>query len=284
MKKLALMLVLILSNFAGNAAIDSIGIEKKNTENYILHKVEKSEGLYAIARKYRTTATAIQDANNLTNTSLQLGQVLKVPTIQNISSTKVIATKKTVQTIEHKVKQGETLSAIARKYQITLAEIKSLNNLTDGDIKVGQTLLVKSEKATRTANPSVSVKKEVKIPVTNEAKSVPEKDNTPVITAKNYSYENSKEINETGIAGWINDKNSNPKKSIALHNTAVIGTIMKVSNPSTGKMVYVKIIGTIPNAIENENLVILLSKAAASLIDATEPKFKVNLSYASPKQ
>jgi hypothetical protein len=48
-------------------------------------------------------------------------------------------------------------------------------------------------------------------------------------------------------------------------------------------MVYVKIIGTIPNAIENENLVILLSKAAASLIDATEPKFKVNLTFASPK-
>ena len=203
MKKLALLLVLFVSNFVANAAIDSIGIEKTNTENYILHKVEKSEGLYAIARKYRTTATAIQEANNLTNTSLQLGQVLKVPTTQNLSSTKVTSNKKINQ--------------------------------------------------------------------------------TPVITAKNYSYENSKEVNETGLAGWINDKNSNPKKSIALHNTALIGTIMKVSNPATGKMVYVKIIGTIPNSIENENLVILLSKAASSLIDSTEPKFKVNLTYASPK-
>ncbi len=203
MKKLALLLVLFVSNFVANAAIDSIGIEKTNTENYILHKVEKSEGLYAIARKYRTTAIAIQEANNLTNTSLQLGQVLKVPTTQNLSSTKVTSNKKINQ--------------------------------------------------------------------------------TPVITAKNYSYENSKEVNETGLAGWINDKNSNPKKSIALHNTALIGTIMKVSNPATGKMVYVKIIGTIPNSIENENLVILLSKAASSLIDATEPKFKVNLTYASPK-
>jgi rare lipoprotein A (peptidoglycan hydrolase) len=203
MKKLALMLVLLLSNFVANAAIDSIGIEKTNTQNYILHKVDKSEGLYAIARKYRTTATAIQEANNLTTTGLQLGQVLKVPTTQNLNIAKVSTATKTSQ--------------------------------------------------------------------------------SPVITAKNYSYENSKEINETGLAGWINDKNSNPKKSIALHNSAVIGTIMKVSNPATGKMVYVKIIGTIPNAIENENLVILLSKAAASLIDATEPKFKVNLTYASPK-
>ena len=50
---------------------------------------------------------------------------------------------------------------------------------------------------------------------------------------KNYSYENSKEVNETGLAGWINDKNSNPKKSIALHNSAVIGTIMKVRNEQT---------------------------------------------------
>jgi len=283
MKKLALLLVLFVFNFVANAAIDSIGIEKTNTENYILHKVEKSEGLYAIARKYHSSASAIQEANSLTNTSLQLGQVLKVPTTQNLSSTKVTATKKTVQTIAHKVKQGETLSAIARKYQITLAEIKTWNNLTDGNIKVGQTLLVKSEKTKGNTSPAIALKKEVKTPVAIEPKTTPEKDNNPVITAKNYSYENSKEINETGLAGWINDKNSNPKKSIALHNTAVIGTIMKVSNPATGKMVYVKIIGTIPNAIENENLVILLSKAASSLIDATEPKFKVNLTYASPK-
>ena len=283
MKKLALLLVLFVYNFVANAAIDSIGIEKTNTENYILHKVEKSEGLYAIARKYHTSATAIQEANNLTNTSLQLGQVLKVPTTQNLSSVKVSTTKKTNQSIQHKVLKGETLSAIARKYQITLSEIKSINNLTDGNIKVGQTLLVKSEKTTGISSPTIALKKEVKTPVAIEPKTVPVKDNSPVITAKNYSYENSKEVNETGLAGWINDKNSNPKKSIALHNSAVIGTIMKVSNPSTGKMVYVKIIGTIPNAIENENLVILLSKAAASLIDATEPKFKVNLTYASPK-
>ena len=118
-----------------------------------------------------------------------------------------------ITSLVDKVKQGETLSAIARKYQISLAEIKSWNNLTDGDIKVGQTLLVKSEKTPSTASPAIAVKKEVKTPVAIEPKTVPVKDNSPVITAKNYSYENSKEINETGLAGWINDKNSNPKKS-----------------------------------------------------------------------
>ena len=285
MKKSVLMLLLLVINFATQAAVDSIGVEKSNSGNFILHKVEKSEGLYAIARKYHTTATDIQNANNLTNTSLQLGQVLKVPTSQNIVIVKQNISKQN-KSNTHTVKPGETLLAICRTYNLTLSEIKTLNDLTDLNLKVGQVLVlsekqkptVKTEKPIETV---VNKKNEPKI--ISEVKPAEKEIPAPTITAKNYTYENSKEMNESGLAGWINDKNANPKKSVALHKTAVIGTIMKVTNPASGKMVYVKIIGTLPNNDENENLVILLSKAAASLIDATEPKFKVNLTYSAPK-
>lgn len=286
MKKTVLLLLLLIINFASNAAIDSIGVEKSNSGNYILHKVEKSEGLFSIARKYHTTATAIQEANNLTNTSLQLGQVLKVPTSQNLVIAKPNSTKQN-KSNTHTVKSGETLLAICRTYNLTLSEIKTLNDLTDLNLKVGQVLIINEKQ-----KPSIKTEKPVETAVVNkknepkiiaEVKPVEKEIPAPTITAKNYTYENSKEIAESGLAGWINDKNANPKKSVALHKTAVIGTIMKVSNPASGKMVYVKIIGTLPNNSENENLVILLSKAAAGLIDATEPKFKVNLTYSAPK-
>ncbi|NBA86196.1 LysM peptidoglycan-binding domain-containing protein [Emticicia sp. CRIBPO] len=44
---------------------------------------------------------------------------------------------------KHKVKQGETLFSIAKKYDLTLSEIRKLNNLTPSDVlKYGQTLVV----------------------------------------------------------------------------------------------------------------------------------------------
>lgn len=43
----------------------------------------------------------------------------------------------------HKVQQGETLQSIARKYGLTVEQLKSLNRLTSDQIKVGQRLILK---------------------------------------------------------------------------------------------------------------------------------------------
>lgn len=47
-----------------------------------------------------------------------------------------------LSTKTHQVKSGETLSAIARKYQISVAELKTLNNLKADQIRVGQVLKI----------------------------------------------------------------------------------------------------------------------------------------------
>ena len=43
----------------------------------------------------------------------------------------------------HTVQQGETLYSISKKYNITVEQIKKINNLTDNTISIGQTLLIK---------------------------------------------------------------------------------------------------------------------------------------------
>jgi LysM repeat protein len=43
---------------------------------------------------------------------------------------------------EHTVVKGETLSAIAKTYGVTVADLKKANNLTTDDLKVGQKLLI----------------------------------------------------------------------------------------------------------------------------------------------
>ncbi len=52
------------------------------------------------------------------------------------------STPTTATDTSYTVKQGDTLYSIAKKYNLTLDELKSINRLTDANIKIGQKLLV----------------------------------------------------------------------------------------------------------------------------------------------
>ena len=47
------------------------------------------------------------------------------------------------QTQKHKVKKGDTLSGIAAKYHVSVANLKKWNNLKSDKIQIGQTLIIK---------------------------------------------------------------------------------------------------------------------------------------------
>ena len=101
--------------------------------------VEKGDTLYKIAQKFGTTVDNLKSINNLTTDSLAIGQILKVPT-ENAS----------IDTNTYTVKSGDTLYSIASKYNTTVDEIKSLNDLTSNTLSVGQVLKVPSQSSTNT--------------------------------------------------------------------------------------------------------------------------------------
>lgn len=47
--------------------------------------------------------------------------------------------------VTHKVKSGDTLQTISRRYQVSVGELKSLNGLTSAKLKVGQVIVVSSD-------------------------------------------------------------------------------------------------------------------------------------------
>lgn len=101
-------------------------IKKKNT-----YTVKKGDSLYQIAKKYNTTIDVLKKINNLTNTSLSIGQVLKIPTeSQEVSE----PTSKNIYT----VKKGDSLYQIAKKYNTTIDTLKKINNLTSNTLSIGQ--------------------------------------------------------------------------------------------------------------------------------------------------
>ena len=105
--------------------------DKVVTDTY---KVMKGDTLYGIAKKLDTTIDELKKINNLTSNALSIGQILKIPT-------------KTVdlgETEVYQVKKGDTLYSIANKYGISLKELKTLNNLKNDNLKVGELLNVPS--------------------------------------------------------------------------------------------------------------------------------------------
>lgn len=80
----------------------------------------------------------------------------------------------------------------------------------------------------------------------------------------------------SGTAGIFKSKSGwQDKKYYALMNDAPIGTIVKVTNPSTNKIVYAKILGQLPDMKESIGLTLRLSDAAAAELGVSENQFSV---------
>jgi membrane-bound lytic murein transglycosylase D len=86
------------------------------------YTVRKGDSLWLIANRYQTTTKAIQSLNQLTRSTLQIGQVLLISPGRTTSD--VTYTK------NYRVKDGDSPYLIAKKHQMNLYEFLHVNNLT----------------------------------------------------------------------------------------------------------------------------------------------------------
>jgi LysM repeat protein len=125
------------------------------------YTVVKNDSLSSIAKKHHLSKAELAAANNLRpEAMLKLGQKLIIPgksTAGNGSSARTAAPARTsaapaepvatprgpADTVKHTVKPGETLGAIARKYQVKMGEIATANNISDpAKIRPGMELII----------------------------------------------------------------------------------------------------------------------------------------------
>lgn len=99
------------------------------TMNANMYTVKSGDNLYKIADSYNTTVAELMKYNNLTSNLLQVGQVLRIPQNNMIDNTYI-------------VKSGDSLWNIARKFNVTVDELKKKNNLTSNLLKIGQVLKI----------------------------------------------------------------------------------------------------------------------------------------------
>ena len=113
----------------GQKLIISSGSKVSNN----VYVVKKGDTLWSIANNFNVSVNDLKNANNKSNNSLSIGEQLIIPgksTGENVSTT------------IYTVKSGDNLYSIARRYNVTVNEIKSLNNLSSNLLSIGQKLSI----------------------------------------------------------------------------------------------------------------------------------------------
>ena len=122
-----------------SAVANYIGVPYTPPEDLITNTyvVQKGDTLYSIANKLGTTVSELKKENNLTSNTLQIGEVLRIPTKEIYEEEENI----------YIVKKGDSLYSIANKYNTIVKELKRINNLTSNILSIGQVLKLPSDKA-----------------------------------------------------------------------------------------------------------------------------------------
>jgi len=109
--------------YAGNVLIIPIssGVENNNS-NADIYIVKYGDTLWGIARRFNTTVNELVEANNIQNRNIiYIGQRIIIP--RNKS-----------EFIIYRVKYGDTLWSIARKFNTTILHIVNLNNIKNPNL------------------------------------------------------------------------------------------------------------------------------------------------------
>lgn len=129
-------------------------------DDSIIHTVEPRETLFAISRQYGVTIAEIQSWNDLEGTQLSEGQELTIFEVQQADETEPESLQEEAQdptpresivrdresdrgTTYYTVKSGDTLTRIAQEHDMTVTQLRNLNNLQSDMLSIGQRLTVR---------------------------------------------------------------------------------------------------------------------------------------------
>jgi membrane-bound lytic murein transglycosylase D len=127
------------------------------------HYVTRGQTLSHIAGMYRVSVSDLRDANPSAGRILRIGQRLIVPTGGVVVAREAAAAEDRRAEIRrsvsstHRVRSGETLSEIAERYHVTVAQIKAWNGLRGSTIRVGQRLRIGTSSSARVSSGGGSI-------------------------------------------------------------------------------------------------------------------------------
>ena len=120
----------------------------------IVYRVKSGDYLGRIASRHRCSVAQIKRWNGLRSNNIRVGQRLVIykgggpssssSSASTSSSSAASGSQSPAPTGTYTVKSGDTLSGIATRHGVTVAQLKQWNNLTSNNIKIGQKLKMNS--------------------------------------------------------------------------------------------------------------------------------------------
>jgi LysM repeat protein len=144
----------------------------------------------------------------------------------------------------HVVQEGETLSKIAVRYGLKMEDLMKWNHLKNNLLQINQKLALSE----------------------SSAGASPEAPKTSGIM-----------VREKGMGEMITGVNT--PMMVALHRTAPIGSVLRVYNPSSGGVVFARVIGKLPDLESEKKVMVKLSKSACTSIGIINEQFPIEVTY-----
>jgi LysM repeat protein len=279
-----------------------------------VHVVKSGETLYSIARSYSVTINDLVKSNPGLSTSSQvkIGQRLTIPG----TATTTTHTAARVPARLHTVTKGETVYSVAKKFGVTVTEIRQWNNLSDLNLRIGQKLVV--SKADKQAiykpinvasTPDTPYREEDPRPrnenlkanaiieqqqVVEKPKDMPVAEAKPVVAEpialrtsssnpaeysgifSQYSVNGYRIKKNRGAANYLSD-NTSGNQFLAFYNDAETGSIIRVTNMMNRKTIYVKVMGKVPPVDAGKEIMLKLGNKAAQELGVVDDKFLVEV-------
>lgn len=263
MKRICVLILVLLWAWSvvGNSSVpgDSIGLKVINGKSLVVYKMGAGETAYAVSRRFNVPFKDIAAANEGVDMgALKIGQEIYVPWENTVTATKTQIAP-VVDKMDDRVPEevmDEPEKTVVDKPEIPADKAADAKN-TD------PTILATTDLSTTPAAPN-----------NDKSKSF----------AQMYGeYLGSEKIasTEKGVATWIDNNGiqSSGDRFYALHNTAPVGSIVKIRNLMNNRIIYAKVIGNLTESEVNEKVLIKLSAGAAERLNVLDNRFVVEITY-----
>lgn len=240
-------------------------------EKILHHSIEKKQTLFSLAKFYGLTLADIYAYNpQLKRKSLEIGDQIRIP-IPNRSIKRYKDNgfrSRDYAPVYYVIRKGDTMYRISKHFfRMPIEEIMMRNQLEDITLKTGQLLHVGWMSVYGISD---TLRQIVGGPLTQKNNALKQ------IYQRNSMQKRERE--HQGVAFWQKN-NKDDSDFYALHRTAPINSIIAVKNPMKNRTVYTKVIGRIPDAAYNSDVVVVLSPLAAKYLGARDPRFFVKVKY-----
>ena len=217
-EKLAEAVTKAIVEYAGGKYVAPLG------SNY--YTVKSGDSLWSISRKFGVTVNELKKVNNLPSNLLSIGQNLIIPGKKNNTSSN-----------EYVVKKGDTLYGIANKYNVSIDNLKSYNNLSTDSLSIGQKIKIPDNKVNsneyvvKSGDSLYSISRKYGVSVDN-LMSVNNLKSTVLSVGQVLKIPNSSEV--TNVIYTV--KKGDSLWSIAKNNKTTVDAIVKLNNLSNANL------------------------------------------------